>query len=186
MPQKRLLSKSEEFKKDILPQVNKQNVSKLVSELKRDLDGKSRSEAFRNLFRLPNAEILDGNVACALWAPYRKRYINGTIYISKNYICFASKVLKIDRMACFFFLKLQFFFQKISKELELVIPIRNIYLVEKPNGQSHSNKEEHDMKNSLIVTTKAKENFLFSAFTDRDYILKKISDMLLNNQEGSL
>ncbi len=45
---------------------------------------------------------------------------------------------------------------KISKELELVIPIRNIYIVEKPNGQSHSDKEEHDMKNSLIITTKAK------------------------------
>jgi hypothetical protein len=44
------------------------------------------------MFRLPNHEMLDGNVVCSLWAPYNKKYIKGTIYISSNYITFTSKV----------------------------------------------------------------------------------------------
>ena len=47
------------------------------------------------MFRLPNKELLDGNVDCSIWAPYSKRFINGKFYISNNYICFASKVNKI-------------------------------------------------------------------------------------------
>lgn len=87
-----LLSKSQEFKKDILPHLNRLNSAKFVSHLKRDLDAKSRSESFRNMFRLPNGEMLDGNVICSIWAPYNKRYIRGKIYVSSNYVCFASKV----------------------------------------------------------------------------------------------
>lgn len=107
-----LLSRSDEFKTDILPQLDKRNASKMVSQLKRllkilkfnwkknlflfiskgDLDAKARSAAFRTMFRLSNREMLDGNVACSLWTPYNKKYIKGTIYISNNYITFASKV----------------------------------------------------------------------------------------------
>ena len=43
----KLLSKSEEFKRDDLPQFDKKNITKMVSELKRDLDAKSRSEIYR-------------------------------------------------------------------------------------------------------------------------------------------
>ena len=43
----KLLSQSEEFKRDNLPQLDRKNLSKIVSELKRDLDGKARSEVYR-------------------------------------------------------------------------------------------------------------------------------------------
>lgn len=80
--------------------------------------------------------------------------------------------------------------KKISKEVELTIPIREIYLVEKPSANSrlsHRNTDdEYDLNRSLVITTKMKENFLFSGFLERDLIIQKISDMLLNNQEGSL
>ncbi|CAF1039084.1 unnamed protein product [Brachionus calyciflorus] len=164
-----LLSKSQEYKKDLLPQLDKQNASKIVSHLKRDLDAKSRSEIFRNMFRLQNGEMLDGNVVCSLWAPYNKRYIRGKIYVSPNYVCFASKV---------------------PKEVELTIPIREIYLVEKPTSNSsltrRDNDDEYDLQRSLVITNKNKENFLFSGFLERDMIIQKISDMLLNNQEGAV
>ena len=42
-----LLSKSEEFKKDILPQLDKRTAQKVASQLKRDLDAKAESERFR-------------------------------------------------------------------------------------------------------------------------------------------
>ena len=93
---KSLLSKAEEFKKENLPQLDKKNSSKIVSQLKRDLDAKARSEAYRTHFRLPNKELLDGNAECALWLPYNKRFASGKFYISTNYICFASKVKEED------------------------------------------------------------------------------------------
>ena len=164
-----LLSKSEQFKKDTLPNLDRTNSAKFVSQLKRDLDAKARSEAFRSMFRLPNRELLDGNVLCSCWTPYAKRYVSGKIYISLNYICFASK---------------------IAKQVEIIIPVRSIYLVEKPGFNSLSanatSSDEFDLSRSLVITTKAKENFLFSSFLERDVILQKISDMLLNNQECSL
>ena len=92
-----------------------------------------------------------------------KRYVKGKISLSKNYICFASK---------------------ISRQVELIIPIRDIYLVQKPHNNISS--FEHDMDNSLVITTKLKENFMFSNFAECDLILRKISDMLLNNEECSV
>jgi len=102
-----------------------------------DLDAKARSEAFRTMFRLSNREMLDGNVVCSLWTPYNKKYIKGTIYISNNYITFASKVYK---------------------QVELIIPIRDIYLVEKPvnNNQTNSSDDENDLHKSLVISTKTK------------------------------
>ena len=90
-----LLSKSEGFSEESdLPNVSKKTAPKKVSQLKRDLDAKARSETFRNRFRLPGVERLDGDTDCSLWTPYNKHYVSGSIYISSNYICFASKVIK--------------------------------------------------------------------------------------------
>lgn len=79
---------------------------------------------------------------------------------------------------------------KISREVELIIPIRDIYLVEKPSSNSSLSRrdtdDEYDLQRSLVITNKMKENFLFSGFLERDVIIQKISDMLLNNQEGSV
>ena len=47
---------------------------------------------FRQVFRLPQIEKLDGNIPCTLWTPYNKTHVNGVMYLSRNYICFASRV----------------------------------------------------------------------------------------------
>lgn len=96
----KLLSKNDQFKTDILPQLDKKGSVKIVSHLKRDLDAKStqsifkfvtlrlklsvsrfkaKSEIFRSQFRLPTNEMLDGSVVCTMWAPYAKKYIKGNI-----------------------------------------------------------------------------------------------------------
>ena len=49
----------------------------------------------------------------------------------------------------------------MSKQVELIIPIRDIYLVEKPsfNSTSGSNDDEYDIQKSLVITTKTKVKF---------------------------
>ncbi|CAH1786340.1 unnamed protein product [Owenia fusiformis] len=123
-----------------------------MSYLKRDLDARARSEAYRSIFRLPANEKLDGDVECTLWTPYNKQHVWGRIYISSHYLCFASRVKSL---------------------VAIVIPMREISVVEK-TGMSSGNV----LPNSLLVTTKGKINYLFANMPDRKLVLEKISDFL--------
>jgi hypothetical protein len=71
------------------------NVPKKPSFLKRDLDARAHSEAYRLLFRLPAAEKLDGVTDATLWTPYNKRHVWGRMFLSQNYLCFESRVNNI-------------------------------------------------------------------------------------------
>lgn len=62
----------------------------------RDLDARAKNEWYRATFRLPQDERLDGHTGCTLWTPFSKLHIPGQMFISGNYICFASK----ERDAC--------------------------------------------------------------------------------------
>lgn len=57
----------------------------------RDLDARAKNEYYRAMFRLPRDERLDGHTSCTLWTPFNKLHIPGQMFISSNYICFASK-----------------------------------------------------------------------------------------------
>jgi len=76
---------------DLLFKLSK-NVPRKASVLKRDIDARTQSEAFRSTFRLPSDAKLDGRTECALWTPYNKREAKGTLYLSNNYVCFKSRV----------------------------------------------------------------------------------------------
>lgn len=56
-----------------------------------DLDARAKNECYRATFRLPLDERLDGHTSCTLWAPFSKLHVPGVLFISGNYICFASK-----------------------------------------------------------------------------------------------
>lgn len=60
--------------------------------MKRDLDARAHSEAYRLMFRLPANEKLDGSIDCTLLTPFNKKHVNGRLFLSQNYICFESRV----------------------------------------------------------------------------------------------
>ncbi|KAL6474061.1 hypothetical protein MHYP_G00176220 [Metynnis hypsauchen] len=64
---------------------------KNVSALKRDLDARAKNERYRTLFRLTQDERLDGHTDCTLWTPFAKMHVVGQMFVSNNYICFASR-----------------------------------------------------------------------------------------------
>jgi len=95
--------------RDLLNKLSK-NVPKKPSFLKRDLDARAHSEAYRLLFRLPASEKLDGSTSATLWTPYNKRHVWGRMFLSQNYLCFESRVKNL---------------------VSLVIPLRDVRQVER-------------------------------------------------------
>lgn len=125
------------------------NVPRKLPHLKRDLDARAQSEAYRTTFRLPLEERLDGTLDCSLWTPYNKQSVRGKLYLSPNYFCFESRV---KNLVC------------------LVIPLRMLLLTEKV--------ENHLLSNAVLLTTKNKINFSFSQVEGRDFLIEKIVELL--------
>uniref|UniRef100_A0A8D2AWV0 TBC1 domain family member 9B n=1 Tax=Sciurus vulgaris TaxID=55149 RepID=A0A8D2AWV0_SCIVU len=121
-----------------------------ISALKRDLDARAKNECYRATFRLPRDERLDGHTGCTLWTPFNKVHIPGQMFISNNYICFASK----EEDAC-----------------HLIIPLREVTIVEKADSSSV-------LPSPLSISTKSKMTFLFANLKDRDFLVQRISDFL--------
>lgn len=138
----------------------KKRTPKRMSSIKRDLDARARSDAFRSAFCLPLDEKLDGDTDCVLWTPFNKQHVWGRLYLSSNYICFASRVRDL---------------------VIVVIPLREVVLVEKVDNAASGELGT----DSLVVTTKGKHNFIFSQLPVREFILQKLSDFLSRVEEPS-
>lgn len=138
----------------------KKRTPKRMSSIKRDLDARARSDAFRSAFCLPLDEKLDGDTDCVLWTPFNKQHVWGRLYLSSNYICFASRVRDL---------------------VTVVIPLREVVLVEKVDNAASGELGT----DSLVVTTKGKHNFIFSQLPVREFLLQKLSDFLSKVEEPS-
>ncbi|KAJ8679994.1 hypothetical protein QAD02_015781 [Eretmocerus hayati] len=145
--------------RDLLNKLSK-NVPKKSSFLKRDLDARAHSEAYRLQFKLPGNEKLDGCIEATLWTPYNKRHNWGKIYLSQNYLCFESRVKNL---------------------VSLVIPLREVRLIEPAENQASSTA----IDKSILVTT-ARTSFLFAQIHDRDFVVQKISELLSKTRIPSL
>ncbi|CAF3368130.1 unnamed protein product [Rotaria sp. Silwood1] len=159
---KKLLSQKGAFREeDRFPAVTKKTAPKVISQLKRDFDAKSRNEAYRSRFRLPLNERLDGEIACHLWTPYNRSSISGKLYVSSNFICFASR---------------------LHRQVNLIIPFRDIIIVEKHSN--NSNVSNFDIQSAIVITIKYEGGpFIFSNFVDRSFILSKLSTLLSEYNE---
>jgi len=121
--------------------------------LKRDLDARARSDAYRCIFNLPATEKLDGQVECTFWTPYNKQQVWGILYFSSGFLCFASRVRDL---------------------VNVVIPLSEINVVEKID-----NSAGRILPKAILLSTRGKTNFLFAELEDRDFILERISDFLV-------
>ncbi|KAG1658615.1 TBC1 domain family member 9 [Nymphon striatum] len=134
------------------------NVSKKTSFLKRDLDARQYSEAYRAKFCLPSTEKLDGSSDCTLWTPYNQHHVWGKLYLSNNYICFRS----------------------LTKNLvSLIIPLRDTLCVEKVENIRL-------VINGIHVTTRNKVNFIFGQLKDCEFVLQKISELLAQVSDSNM
>ncbi|POI30551.1 hypothetical protein CIB84_005699 [Bambusicola thoracicus] len=121
-----------------------------MPEVEKDLDARAKNECYRATFRLPKDECLDGHTDCTLWTPFNKMHIPGQMFVSNNYICFASKAEE----AC-----------------HLIIPLREVTIVEKADSSSV-------LPSPLSISTKSKMTFFFANLKDRDFLVQRISDFL--------
>lgn len=146
--------------KELLNKLSK-NVPKKASFLKRDLDARAQSEAYRLMFRLPASEKLDGSIDCTLLTPYNKKFVAGRLFLSQNYVCFDSR---------------------IKAQVSVVIPLRDVVSAEK----IETNVSNQALDKAIIVTTRDvlnKTNFIFAQILDRDFVVEKLSELLAKTQE---
>jgi len=124
------------------------------SFLKRDLDARKNTEAYRVKFCLPIQEKLDGKVECFLFTPFNKKYRFGTLYLSSNFGCFSSHVPGL---------------------VSLVIPLKDVNCVEKSSTNvNHSNQDE-----AIVFTMKkGGKTFIFGQVSDRDFVVEKLCELL--------
>ncbi|XP_038673570.1 TBC1 domain family member 8 isoform X1 [Scyliorhinus canicula] len=123
---------------------------------KKDLEARMRNEYFRACFRLPHAEKLIVIVDCFLWTPYDQCQTAGKLYISENYICFASK----KECSCY-----------------VIIPLQEVVTVEKMEDTSL-------LPNPIIVGVKSKRVFQFSEIKNREHLVQQLCRRLYVLKDG--
>lgn len=142
-----------EADRELIKKVSSKNVPRKPSYIKRDLDARAHSEAYRMAFRLPVTEKLDGSTECTHLTSYSKRHVWGRMYISSSYLCFESRVKNL---------------------VSVIIPMRDIMLVEMVDNQRNA-----EVVDAVLVTTKKnKTNFLFAQLKDREFVVQRISEFL--------
>ena len=72
-------------------------------------------------------------------------------------------------------ISLDFLFQ-LRGVVSLVVPLFDINSVEK--------QDEHSLGKAVVVTLKGGDNFLFASLQDRDFVVKKLAELL--SRMGSL
>eukprot|EP00064_Thunnus_orientalis_P003350 superscaffoldBa00000270_g3359 len=102
---------------------------------KRGLEAHAKSEQFRTFFRLPKEENLLEVHESFLWVPFSHFNTLGKICLSENYLCFASQ----DGSQC-----------------HIIIPMREVVNVEKPDSNSRA----------LTVCVRGKRALRFSEVRD--------------------
>ena len=93
-------------------------------------------------------------VECYLYTPFNKKYRYGCLYLSSNFVCFNSHVFN---------------------QVRLVIPLRDVALVEK----TEANPNGYTVDQAISISLKSvKSPYIFAQLPDREFVVEKISDLL--------
>ncbi|KAI6187076.1 Rab-GAP TBC domain-containing protein [Aphelenchoides besseyi] len=128
-----------------------------TSFVKRDLDARQRSEFYRSRFCLRQQEKLDGDCVTRLFTPYDGRNVLGRMYISLNFVCFASRT---ERMVTLILM---------TKDILNVQPYRD---------------PERGISQGIKIDMKTGETFRFSSFADRSTVINRIKAFSLKSSEA--
>merc|ERR1719471_578811 len=130
------------------------NVPKKSSFLKRDLDARKDSEAYRVRFCLPVGEKLDGRVECFLFTPFNKKYRFGTLYLSCNFACFSSHVPGL---------------------VNLVLPLKDVNCIEKSAINANNGGKDEAI---VFTMRRGGKTYVFGQVSDRDFVVEKLCELL--------
>lgn len=120
--------------------------------LSKILDNRKLSEKVCVRFRLPVTEQIDGMCDCSLWSPASKVAIFGTMYCTRGYVCFESKIAGL---------------------IWVVIPIREIEVMEvMPEGGS--------LVSAMLFSTISKNAIVFAAIENRHELIARIKELKKN------
>ncbi|KAK0398663.1 hypothetical protein QR680_002700 [Steinernema hermaphroditum] len=112
----------------------------------------------KSRFCLPHSEKLDGDAECQLYTPYHRKNVNGQIYVSRNFVCFASR---IDRL------------------VNVVVPIMDIVSVEECDRIN--NRRVHK---AIRIHLNNNQDFIFSSLSDRSTVKDRIMKFLMELRGG--
>uniref|UniRef100_UPI0035902CD9 TBC1 domain family member 9-like isoform X2 n=1 Tax=Myxine glutinosa TaxID=7769 RepID=UPI0035902CD9 len=108
--------------------------------LKGDLEAMERNYRYQLRFSLPRCENMQMEAECSLWLAVEKNHVQGQLYTSQSYLCFAASEDSLP---------------------SLVIPLREVVMIE---AATNSNV----LPNALAVITRGHLAFFFAFLRDRD------------------
>uniref|UniRef100_A0A8C4Q742 TBC1 domain family member 8B n=1 Tax=Eptatretus burgeri TaxID=7764 RepID=A0A8C4Q742_EPTBU len=114
--------------------------------LKGELEALGRSYHYQLRFSLPRCENMQMEAECSLWLTVEKKHVQGQLYTSQRYLCFAASEDSLP---------------------SLVIPLREVAMIE---VASKSNV----LPNALAVSTRGHLSFFFAFLRDRDSLLQHL------------
>lgn len=114
------------------------------------------SELYRDLFRLPEGEMLMADYFCTMWDPYYKQAVPGRLYLSPNYVCFASEE---------------------PDECTVILPFREIAHAEMA-GENPTTSRRGGVDQSVFISTHSNNSFMLGSLHQAEAFVALVQERM--------